>query len=291
VPGLAVRAPDGGAAGDAAAAQAGVAARAVRVGGVAVAGEPGGPVGDVAGLRGVADGAAQRGVQAAHRFLGQVTGGTGGVQAGPPQGLVDEEVAEAGQDGLVHQRRLQSAAPAGERGGEGAAVDRGRVGPLAAHDVRGCGPVGRAVGQPQAAQFAHVAVAQLPAAVVEGEGDTVVAVRRLVGGAAEQAAGHAEVQEQGRAVVAGAGGGQQPLAVAGGLGEGAAAQPVTEPAGGHAVQHAVVGDVHPRDAPAAGAGGQGPAETLDIGQFRHAAIVRPPRGPRTGARDRAVLDL
>jgi hypothetical protein len=94
-----------------------------------------------------------------------------------PQHLIGDEVPDAGDEGLIHQRGLRAAALAGQPFQEIGSRDRERVGAERAEDRRGLLAVVR---EPRPAELAHVAVAELVAAL-ELEDDPVVAVAlRLV---------------------------------------------------------------------------------------------------------------
>ena len=89
---------------------------------------------------------------------------------------------------------------------------------------------------------------------------------RIVGMAADQSTGHAEVQHEGGAV---AGPGEQPLPVPLRLGEPPAFQCLAQPPHAHPVQYARVAYVDALDDPALRAGLEHLPKSLDIRQLGH----------------------
>lgn len=168
---LAVRTPGGAAAADPTVVERGSAARAGAGVFVAVAGQPVPSGWHPAVLDGLAEHSAHRGVQPSQFSGSDVDALSAGMDACPPEDLVGQQVAEAGDEFLVDQRRLDGAA---QRPDDLDELLTGQVERVRSHAVQY--PVERVVvaGQPDALQFAHVAVTEL--AVVEGEHDSVVLV-------------------------------------------------------------------------------------------------------------------
>jgi hypothetical protein len=218
-------------------------------------------------------------VQAPAFGLGEIARPVGGAQPGAPQDLVGEQIAESGQDGLIGEYGLDAAAVRGQRVLELRTVHRHRVGALPVQQPYDIGVV---VGQPETLQLALVPVAELTVAA-HGEQDAVVGLGRIVGMAADQLTGHAEVQDEGGA----AGVGEQPLPVPLRLGEPPAFQRVAQPPRAHPVQDARVAHVDASDGPALHTGFEHLPESLDVRQLWHG--VRPLSStlayvPRTGQR-------
>ena len=118
-------------------------------------------------------------------------GGAQRVQAGPPQRLVGVDVADAGDERLVHEQRLQAGTPPADALAE-LAQREARVERLRPDAVERV-VVGAVEADP--AELADVAEAQL-AAVVERQRQPLVRVSRQRGGDHEQLAGHLEVDRQ-----------------------------------------------------------------------------------------------
>ena len=131
-------------------------------------------------------------------------GATEGVQACLPEGLVGVDVANAGEEGLIEQQRLEAALPPPEAGAESPQREFVRQGLRAvlAEQVAGRrrrryeSAVGLAPVHPHAPELAHVAEAQL-AAIGQVEDDPHMAVEGSVGGRHEDLAGHLQLDRQG----------------------------------------------------------------------------------------------
>lgn len=184
------------------------------------------------------------------------------MDVGAPENLVGEEVSQASDELLVDQRRFDLPAQPAEGAGE-----------LVARDVQSVGthPGQSAVeavivrDQPDALEFAHVAVVQL--AVVQAQDDPVVPVPVF---GPRQRAGHAEVEEHRRSVL---GWRQEPFTVPAWCGEPFATQRRAQASRADAVQHAGVRDLDVLDAVRHRMTDEHAAEALYIGKFRHAGRV------------------
>jgi len=121
------------------------------------------------------------------------------------------------------------------------------------------------VGQPEALEFALIAVAQLISGI-EAEQDAVVGLLRILGLRTHEAARHAEVHHERRAVI---GAGQQPLPAALGRGEPLALQRVRQAARADAVQHSGIAHLDAAHGLAGGAGLEHAAEAFYVGQLGH----------------------
>jgi phosphatidylglycerol:prolipoprotein diacylglycerol transferase len=125
------------------------------------------------------------------------SGRASGVEPGPPQGLVDQQVAEAGQASLVHEPGLERGAGPVEDGGQLGGPDRGGVGTEAvlgrveAHPTQAAG-----VGDLELASAGEPEDQPLPGGVGTAGGvDELIDAGDTV---EEQATGHAEAKAEGR---------------------------------------------------------------------------------------------
>ena len=157
-------------------------------------------------------------VEAAQLVRGQRPGRAGRVEAGPPQHLVGDEVADAGQPGLVHETGLQGRLAGGEEGGEVARREAHRVGAEAVL-------VGVELDRAQPPRVPHAEVAP-----IEAQDEAVPLLELAIGGKGEvgdgghpvdhQPPSHPEVEADDGAV----GVDQQELSAAAGPGDGTAGE-------------------------------------------------------------------
>ena len=153
------------------------------------------------------------------------------IDARAPADLIDEQIAEAGDDGLVGKPRLEPSA-AGEQPLElGARYFEG-IGAESGEQTLKRLPIPQ---QTHAVQLAQVAVAQLTR--LEREDDAVVAMQWFIALVPGKRAGHAKVKQHDRRRI---GRRKQPLAMARRSLKAPPAQDARKRGGAHAAQHAAV---------------------------------------------------
>src|SRR5262245_40930256 len=130
----------------------------------------------------------------------QVAAAPRGVQPGAEQRLVGVDVADAGDDALAEQHRLDGALGAGQRRAPGGRGQLERLRPQAVAPEQRLQRLGPLV-PAHAAEAARVAEAQLLTAAVEVEDDVRVRGQALVRGGDGELPGHAEVDDDGALVV------------------------------------------------------------------------------------------
>ncbi len=153
---------------------------AADAGGVDVIGD-----GGAAEFDGAGEDLLEGGVEAGELGAGEAPGGAAGADAGAEEGFVGVDVADAVQDGLVEECGFDGELAAAEEFGEGFRGDGGGFGAGAGVGAEGT----------EAAEAAGVDEAEF-AAVGEGEDGVGVGGPGDLGGGDEEAAGHAEVDEE-----------------------------------------------------------------------------------------------
>src|SRR5205807_1111977 len=142
-------------------------------------------------LDGLAEDLSHRSEQAQPFVLRQGLDRSLRVDACLPERLVGDDVADAGDESLIHQRRLGSPAPSAKPLQELPLRESQGVGAEASQDgVR----LGRGWGEPRPSQLAHVAIAELT--VVEHQDEPIPAVAIRLVSRPHQIAGHPEVEQQ-----------------------------------------------------------------------------------------------
>ena len=230
-------------------------------------------------LDGLAEDLSHRSEQAQPFVLRQGLDRSLRVDACLPERLVGDDVADAGDESLIHQRRLGSPAPSAKPLQELPLRESQGVGAEASQDgVR----LGRGWGEPRPSQLAHVAIAELTVVGHQDEPIPAVAIRLV--SRPHQIASHPEVEQQrgtvGRAC--------QPLAVPVRLIESAAPKRLLQGIWAGVAHDRRIGLDSANDL-AGAVLKEEPAEMLDVGKFRHAtecAGGRPPSvtGPREAPR-------
>jgi hypothetical protein len=220
-------------------------------------------------LEGVADRGADGAAQAVELGLGELAGGAAGVDPGLPQALVGQQVADAGDHGLVHQARLDRrfAAAGAPHAPLAAHAPHAPHAPHAAAELGPChdGRIGaqvREVGFEPGPAEAPLVAQREPAAVVEAEREPIPALVRLL--VDHDPSRHPEVQSQGRAIAAV---GLEPQRLADPVG---ARQPMPDERGGELPggvrpAHVAVAVLDRGDAPAERAVGDQGAGTFGFG--------------------------
>jgi hypothetical protein len=212
----------------------------------------------------------------------EVPEAAGGVDPGSPQHLVGQHVPQASHDTLVHQHGLQRPATAVQTLLQAPSGQPERVRALLANHLSDAVLV---VCQPDAAEFALVPEHKVPAADTDDYPVEAAALR--LGRFPDQAAGHAEVEQDRRSVC----GCQQPFPAAVWLRELSALKLSYEGLGRPAPNHARIANLDRRDRFPDNVAVQQPTEPLDIGQFRHSPNLPlgAPPGPARNAEDRRSL--
>jgi hypothetical protein len=121
---------------------------------------------------------------------GEVLDPAGWMDPGPPQSLVGQEVADAGEERLVQEGRLDASAPAAHQLEELRALHAEGIGAQVAEELVHLARLG---GQPHAAELPHVPVPDL--AEVEDQDHPVVTVPTGGVRRPQNVTGHAEVQQ------------------------------------------------------------------------------------------------
>jgi hypothetical protein len=195
---------------------------------------------------------------------GEVLDPAGWMDPGPPQRLVGQEVADAGEERLVQEGRLDASATAAEQPEELLALHAEGVRAQAAEELVDLAWLG---GQPHAAELPHVPVPDL--ADIEDQDHPVVTVPTGGGRRPLNVTGHTEVQQQRRPIRRG----DQPFASTLGIHEAMTAERTVELRCSHVPKDPGVGHDDLLDPPPDRSTGEGSPEVLDVREFGHGPIA------------------
>jgi hypothetical protein len=187
------------------------------------------------------------------------------VQSGLPQHLVRDEVANTGDQGLIHQCCFHAASTTGQPLQELLPRDRECVGAERTEDRLSLTAV---VGEPHAAELPHVAVSKL-IATVQHDDHAIVAVSFGLGAGPHQEAGHPEMQQE-RGTV---GPCEDPLPDAFRFLEPATSHRAIEHVGRRVAKDRGVRDNNALDGATGGMAREEPPVLLDVGKLGHGESV------------------